>query len=177
MWEKGLSLHLLALCPGSSCRHPHLCLPALSCLLGAAGASLFLCLPSGALFHLRLPSPSPRRSLAQASQRPEGPARGWCPGGPAPDAVLLSPTCPLSCLRPCARAGPWRPSCSCVLCTVLLSLAVLLAVAATSADAACEPARARARHAARPSSAPGRLGPTARWSQWTGPTARASTSW
>lgn len=55
---------------------------------------------------------------------------------------LLSPTCPLSCLRPCARAGPQRPSCSCVLCTVLLSLAVLLAVAATSAVLLVNHARA-----------------------------------
>lgn len=144
VWEKGLSLHLLALYPGSSCRHPHLCLPASLAFLGGGRCGPVSLSPFWGSVSLRLPSLVPQKEPRPGFTKARGPCPRVGAGGPGLPLMLslLSPTCPLSCLRPCARAGPQRPSCSCVLCTVLLSLAVLLAVAATSAVLLVNHARA-----------------------------------
>lgn len=77
----------------------------------------------------------PQKEARPGFTKGRGPRPRVGAGGPGLPLTLflLSPVCPCPSLRPRARAGPQRPSCSYVLCTVLLSLAVLLAVAVTGA--------------------------------------------
>lgn len=83
----------------------------------------------------RLPFLIPQKEARPGFTKGRRPRPRVGAGGPGLPLTLflLSPVCPCPSLRPCVRAGPQRPSCSYVLCTVLLSLAVLLAVAVTGA--------------------------------------------